>query len=169
MKTEANPAAAWLRAHGLRLLFVLPLAGESLPLLGLWLEAWPPTGIAPEGHWLHGLLEDALPLAVTLLLAISGLVFLRRAAPGFLHLPSTVPLSFVLLRLLFHAPLVYLGLLAGFIAVGLALEPPPWDSSNPQYIPIVFFIAAIGPFALLPAVTAVTVWRAARRMAARKG
>lgn len=164
MKAD-SPAMAGLRAHGLRVLFALSLAFEGVPLLGLWMEADFPANPFPEGQWLHDLFETGLPFAAALALAAGMDAALRRFAPGFLRVPETAPLPFVLWRLLFHAPIVYLGLLIAFIALGLALEPPPWDSSNPQHIPIVFFLAPIMPLAFLLPVTAVTVWLAARRRA----
>lgn len=54
---------------------------------------------------------------------------------------------------------VFLGLTLLVITVALLIDPPPWDSDNLQYIPLVFFATVFYPPMLTPAVTTVMIWR----------
>jgi hypothetical protein len=140
-------------------LFALALAWALL-WLGFWvfgeqLEALNPLA---EGYRLHALSEEYLPPLVFVLLAGVVTAIVVRFWPGFLRLPLSVTPLRVLLTLLLAVPIVALALVVALIAVSLAIEPPPWESDNLQYVPLVFWVAPLGTMALTPIISLVVAW-----------
>lgn len=148
-----------LRDRWLPGVFALALAW-TLFWLGVWLlghqiDALNP---APEGTRLHDAFENSVPPLVAIVLAGAGTTLGIRSWPGFLRITGEVSLSRILVSLLLAAPLVALALLIVLGAVGLALDPPPWKTDNPQYIPAVFWVAPLGAIVLAPVATVVAAW-----------
>lgn len=147
------------RDRWLQGLFALALAW-TLFWLGIWLfgEQIGVMNPVPEGNLLHNVFEEYLPPLVVIVLAGAVTTLGVRFWPGFFRVPRQVASSRVLVSLLLAAPIVAIALLIVLVAVGMALEPPPWKSDNPQYIPAVFWVAPLGTIVLTPVATVVAAW-----------
>jgi len=157
--TDEGMAARRLRDRCLQGLFALALAWTlfwlGIGLFGQQIEGLNPV---PEGNRLHDVLEEYIPPLVVIVLAGAVTTLVIRFWPGFLRVPSRVASSRVLVSLLLAVPIVAIALLIVLSAVGLALEPPPWKSDNPQYIPVVFWVVPLGTIVLTPVATLVAAW-----------
>ncbi len=112
----------------------------------------------PEGTLLHGLLEHLMvPGALALCILLS--ILLYRIWPAFLRIPQKVPIGFLLTRTLINLVLVYVILTVVTLVASLLLDPPPWQSENPQYIPLVFFAVVFFPPTLTPTLAIIAIWR----------
>jgi hypothetical protein len=151
--------ASRLRDRWLQGLFALALAW-TLFWLGIWLfgEQIDVLNPVPEGNRLHNVFEDYIPPLVVIVLAGAVTTLGVRFWPGFFRVPRQVASSRVLVSLLLAAPIVAIALLIVLVAAGMALEPPPWNSDNPQYIPAVFWVAPLGTIVLTPVATVVAAW-----------
>ena len=154
MKTvDHKNRVAWLGYNALRLLFPL-----TLPWVPLFLSADPLFRAMPEGTLLHDLLEHLLvpgALALSILVAI----LMYRIWPGFLRIDQKVPIGFLISRTMINLILVYAVLTAVTLVLSLLLDPPPWQSENPQYIPLVFFAVVFYPPTLTPPLAIIAIWR----------
>ena len=152
-KGTFKDSIAWVGYNALRLLFPL-----TLPWVPLFLSADSLFKAMPEGTLLHGLLEHLLvPGALALCILLS--ILLYRTWPGFLRIPQKVPLGFLITRTLINLVLVYVILTVVTLAASLLLDPPPWQSENPQYIPLVFFAVVFYPPTLTPPLAIIAIWR----------
>ena len=144
---------AWVGYNALRLLFPM-----TLPWVPLFLSADYLFKAMPEGTPLHGFLEHLLvPGGLALSVLFSMLLY--RIWPGFLRISQKVPLGFLITRTLLNLVLVYVILTVVTLVVSLLLDPPPWQSENPQYIPLVFFAVVFYPPMLTPTLTIIAIWR----------
>jgi len=142
-------------------LFVLALAWTGLGTAFLLPERWSKGPVfGAEGEAIHRFVEDFFPPLVALVVAGIVALVLFRLVPRFLRVPEASSVGRVVFRLLVAVPVVFVALLVFFIALGLVLDPPPWDSENPQYIPQVFFLATFGPAWLAPLATVIAagIW-----------
>ncbi len=143
----------WVGHNALRLLFPL-----TLPWVPLFLSADHLFKAMPEGSLFHGFLEHLLiPGALALSILFSLLLY--RIWPGFLRIAQKVPFGFLITRTLINLILVYVILTVLTVAVSLLLDPPPWQSENPQYIPLVFFAVVFFPPTLTPTLAIIAIWR----------
>jgi hypothetical protein len=152
-------ATRWLQVL---LSFAILWAVIPLPLgLGDWIVA----RFTPEGHRLHGAMELVAGPLVVAICAVLLTALVRRFARGLLRLPDSVPPRRIFFRVALCLPLALLATFILFVGVSLILEPPPWKSDDVQHVPIVFFLATIGPILLTPVVAVVAAWWWLRRRA----
>ena len=153
MTNSGSREIPWILRHSLRLLFPL-----TLPWIPLFLFANDIYNAVPEGHRYHTLIENLLVPAFLSFSVLLSIV-LYRFGPGFLRVPGRVPVSFWVLRVIIHPLVIYILLTILTLFVSLLLDPPPWNSNNPQYIPLVFFAVVFYPPLLTPIVAFITIWR----------
>jgi hypothetical protein len=150
--------------RGAQGLFALALAWTFY-----WLAAWlvgrefDLLNPAPVGSRLRDLFAAWVPVVVATAVAIGATLLAARRWPGFLRVPEKVALPRVLVTLAVALPVVAIGLLVLLGIVGLALDPPPWPTDNPQYIPLVFWLAPLGTIVLAPLATVGAAWWWLRR------
>lgn len=157
MTYSGSPDIPWILRHSLRLLFPF-----TLPWIPLFLFANDIYNAVPEGHRYHTWIENLLvPAFLTFSVLLS--IILYRFWPSFLRVPGRIPARVWVIRILVHPPLIYILLTILTLPVSLLLDPPPWNSNNPQYIPLVFFAVVFYPPLLTPMVTLITIWRAILR------
>ena len=153
-----RPLIRSLRERWLQLLFTLALAWTLFwfgVLHPLPIEAFNPV---PEGHWLHRVIEAIFYPIIAFALASMVIIPVIRFWPGFLHVPMDTPLSRILIALVVATPTTSVTLLSILIAIGLAVDPPPWNGANLQYIPAVFYLAPLGTLLIAPAAIIGTAW-----------
>lgn len=153
----------YMREHWLQIVFALTLTWAVFPLLTLPMDWVVRLSRLNEGDILHIWVEHLTFGIVVLIMSFSTIAIILHIAPDFLRVSSKMKVSWLLLSLLVSVPLVFITVLAIFIALGIFVEPPPWPSDNPQYIPIVFYLAGIGPYLITPAASIIAGWMWTRR------
>lgn len=141
---------AYLREHVLQMLFSLSLVWAVYPLLLMPVDLIVSLIPLHEGHVLHIWAEHLSFVMAVMIVSIALIVLIIYLAPDFLHVTSEMRVFLPLVSLIVSVPFVYAALLAFFVVVGIVMEPPPWSSDNPQYIPVVFYTAGIGPYLMTP-------------------
>jgi len=162
MTATYNPSAASrIKRHALQALFPL-----TLPWVPLFFFAGDLYGAAPEGSLWHYLIENFLipgVLAASILISL----ILYHIRPDFLRIPANVSVRFLVSRIIIHFLLVYLVLTVLVLFFSLLIDPPPWDSKSPQYIPLVFFAVIFYPPLLTPVIAIISIWKSACRKAGK--
>ncbi|HHD64412.1 MAG TPA: hypothetical protein ENK96_08650 [Desulfobulbaceae bacterium] len=148
-----SSAFSWAWNNALRLLFPL-----TLPWVPLFLSADFFYNAVPEGRWLHSIIEDFLVPAF-LVASIIFSILLYRLWPGFLRVQGRVSVWFIFTRIIVNTFLVYIILTVVTVLVSLLIDPPPWKSDNPQYIPMVFFTVFFYPPLFTPLFALIAIWR----------
>ena len=141
------------RVNVLRLFFPL-----TLPWIPLFWAAESLSRNFPEGSSLHNVIEIFLVLGGLGVSIFLSLV-IYRLLPEFLRIPKKVSLKIWLYTFITRSVIVYLGLLFLTFILFLVVDPPPWNSENPQYIPVVFFAIVFYPPLLAPPITIIVIWR----------
>ncbi len=143
----------WLRENILKLSFPL-----TLPWIPLFWVADFLYRKFPEGNSLHNFIEILLvPGGLGISIFLSLVIY--RLLPEFLSISQKVPLKLWLYALISRSVIVYLGLLLLTFILSLVVDPPPWNSENPQYIPLVFFTIVFYPPLLTPPIAIIVIWR----------
>jgi len=154
---------SWLRERMLQVLF--PLAFTWAVLLMFAEELF---SLVPEGQRLHDELEMII---IPILLAFWSTVaiYLYRRWPGFLRVPESVSLLFLLIRLVVYGPLLFVLLVPVFgIAWYWLVVLPSEDPAHSQYGSSAVIAAFWYPIVLTPVATVIVAWVSALRKA-RKG
>lgn len=166
-QNEITGIVSWLREQLLRLLFPLTLvwfflemfAGEIDKLFGLVL--------IPEEHRLHNIIEVIIAVTVpVILIGIFGAIStsLYRRWHGFMLVPQSISLSFLIIRLLVYAPLLFVLLtVSSFVGWWLLVVMPFEDPKHTQYGLSAAFAAIFYPSILTPVITVIVVWLSSLR------
>lgn len=143
---------SWAGENRFRILFPF-----TLPWIPLFYFAEYLYGLAPEGSVLHNLFES---LIVPGALVVSALfsIALYRLWPSFLRVKGKVPVWFAVKKIVINTLLVFIALTVLTVLISLLIDPPPWESDNPQYIPMVFFAVVFFPPLLTPIFALIAIW-----------
>jgi len=153
MTSPNTITVSWVWKNALRVLFPF-----TLPWIPLFFSAEYFYNVIPEGKWFHDLIEILLiPAALVVSMLFS--VMLYRLWPAFLRVDGKVTIWFIVKKLLVNTLLVFVVLTVITVLVSLFVDPPPWKSDNPQYIPIVFFAIVFYPPLLTPMFVLIAMWR----------
>ncbi|NNK84541.1 MAG: hypothetical protein HKO91_03185, partial [Desulfobacterales bacterium] len=133
MTSSNTTLLSWVGKNALRILFPF-----TLPWIPLFFSAEYFYKVIPEGKEFHDLIEILL-IPAALVVSILFSVILYRFWPAFLRVDGKVTVWFIVKKLLVNTLLVFILLTVVTALVSLFIDPPPWKSDNPQYIPIIFF------------------------------
>lgn len=150
----------------LQVMFSLALVWALVPF-PLIVSEWAAGRLRPSPYASRGGLNELLEAAVIAIAAVIVMALLRRFAPRFLHVPEDTAPRTVVTRFLLMVPPALVACFLFFAAISLVLEPPPWKSDNPQHVPVIFFLATLGPLLLTPTAAVIAAWWWIRRKALR--
>jgi hypothetical protein len=148
----------WLRRNLLRLLAPVCATWAILTLFTGELFGWIPEARRERA-------EAAVIAGVGLACVLATWLVCRRR-PGYLSLPPTVPVRFLLSRTAVYASILLVVLAAFFGAIEYVNLRLTGDPDNPQYGVSVVFAAVWYPAALTPILTLLAVWRASKKRGA---
>ncbi len=166
-QNEIRGIVSWLREQLLRLLFPLTLVWLFLGMFSLEIDKLFGLILIPEGHRLHNIIEVIIAVIVpVILIVIFGAISLSlyRRWHGFMLVPQSISLSFLIIRLFIYAPLLFVLLaVISFVGWWLLVVMPFEDPKHTQYGLSAVFASVIYPSILAPAVTVIIVWLSAIR------
>ena len=166
-QNEITGIVSWLRERLLRLLFQLTLVWFFLEMFSGEIDKLFGLVLIPEGHRLHNIIEVIIAIIVpVILIIIFGVIstFLYHRWHGFMIVPQSISLSFLIIRLLIYAPLLFVLLTVIFFTGWWLLVVIPFeDPKHTQYGLSAVFAAIFYPSILTPVITVILVWLSALR------